>query len=76
MRDELCGSRVSVEVGTDLTKQKLSSSARKRVDRTHLRDQSEAAVLGAFLLAFSLLPIRPGIRWRGGVLEEQVCVPL
>lgn len=65
LRDEPCGFRVSVEAGTGLTKQKESSSGRKkRVDRSHLRDQSRATVLGAFqshtggfLLGFGPLPI-------------------
>lgn len=45
LKDESCGFRVSVQVGTDLMKQKEPNSAKKkRVDRTHLRDQSRTTL--------------------------------
>lgn len=44
LRGEPCGFRISAEVGTDLMKQSQTELGRK-VDRTHLRDQSRATVL-------------------------------
>lgn len=41
LKDESCGFRLSVQVGTDLMKQKESNSAKKRVHRAHLGTSQE-----------------------------------